>query len=113
MNTEFKKGSGNVYKDLGFPDAEKMQIKASLVSEIDDEIKKRKLTQQQAAVLIGLSQPKLSQLLKGHFRGVSEFKLLECLTKLGKDVEIFVHSNRKKQKTTGTVKVCFEHFSPV
>jgi len=50
----------------------------------------RKLTQTQASALLGMPQPKLSNMLRGRFRGISESKMLECLTLLGRDIQIVV-----------------------
>lgn len=83
-------GGGNVYADLGYADAEDMMVKAQLVTKIADIIRQRGLTQERAARLLGLTQPKISRLLKGQFRGISERRLLRCLTRLGRDVEIVV-----------------------
>jgi predicted XRE-type DNA-binding protein len=83
-----QRGSGNVYRDLGYRDADAMLIKARLVTKIGEIIAMRKLTQTEAAHLLGLTQPKISDLLNGRFRGISEHRLLECLTKLGQDIEI-------------------------
>ena len=55
----------SVYHDPGLPDAEAMIVKAQLVTEIADIIKRRKLTQNEAAALFGLPQPKLSTILRG------------------------------------------------
>ncbi len=85
-----QEGSGNVYADLGYPDSEDMIVKAQLVTKIAAIIRQRELTQERAAKLLGLTQPKISKLLKGKFRGISERRLLRCLTRLGSDVEIVV-----------------------
>lgn len=85
-----EKGSGNVYADLGYPDSESMLVKAQLVAKIAEIVQRRALTQARTAEILGLTQPKISALLKGRFRGVSEHRLLECLTRLGRDVEIVV-----------------------
>ena len=85
-----EEGSGNVYADLGYADSEDMMMKAQLVTKIADIIRQRGLTQEKAAKLLGLTQPKISRLLKGQFRGISERRLLRCLTRLGRDVEIVV-----------------------
>ena len=85
-----EQGSGNVYKDLGYTDSESMLVKARLVTEIAEIIKRRALTQAHAAEILGLTQPKVSALLKGRFRGISEHRLLECLTRLGRDVHIVI-----------------------
>jgi predicted XRE-type DNA-binding protein len=72
------------------PDAEEMLIKSRLVAKIAEIIEARGWTQTQAAQVIGLSQPKLSRMLNGQFRGVSQAKLLECLARLGRKVQIVI-----------------------
>lgn len=99
-------GSTNVYADLGLGNAEEMLVKAQLATKIGDIIKRRKLTQVQAAELLGITQPKLSGLLRGKFRGVSEVKMLECLTRLGRDVEIVVKS-APRSRSEGHLTVVF------
>jgi len=94
-----EKGSKNVYADLGMPDAEKMLVKAQLATKIAEIIKQRRITQVQAAELLGLTQPKLSNMLRGKFRGISEAKMLECLTKLGRDVQIVIKASSRLHKT--------------
>jgi predicted XRE-type DNA-binding protein len=74
----------SVYEDLDYANADEILIKARLVTAIADQVKRRGLTQTEASELLGFSQPKLSNLLRGQFRGVSEKKLMECLTKLGR-----------------------------
>ncbi|HUX62209.1 helix-turn-helix transcriptional regulator [Sulfuricella sp.] len=81
---EIEKSSGNVYADLENPDAGEMQVKARLAVKIGEIIKHRHLTQQQAADILGMTQPKLSNMLRGQFRDVSEVKMLECLSRLGR-----------------------------
>jgi len=93
--TEIHEGSGNIYADLGFADAGSMLIKAHLASKIATIIKRRKLTQVQAAGLFGMPQPKVSAMLRGHFRGISEEKMMRCLVALGQDVQIVVKPARK------------------
>lgn len=85
---EIEASCGNVYEDLQVNDAAAMQVKAGLASKIADIIRHRRLTQQQAAEILGIPQPKLSGLLRGQFRGISEAKMMECLNRLGRDVEI-------------------------
>jgi predicted XRE-type DNA-binding protein len=101
-----KKGSQNVYADLGIPDAKKMLVKAQLATIIAEIIKRRKLTQTQAASLLGMTQSKLSNMLRGRFRGISETKMLECMTLLGRDVQIVVKPVSRSRKT-GHVSVLF------
>jgi predicted XRE-type DNA-binding protein len=80
----------NVYADLGFPDAEEMLVKAQLVVQIAGILRQRGWSQQQAAKVLGLTQPKLSKMLRGQFRGVSEMKMMDCLVRLGRAVKIVV-----------------------
>lgn len=103
---EIHEGSGNVYADLGLPDAEEMLVKAQLVTKIREIIKARGWTQQQAADVLGLTQPKLSKMLRGQFRGISEAKMLDCMTRLGRDVQIVVGPDRFPVET-GRVAVVF------
>ena len=80
--TPLEEGSGNVYRDLGYPDSQSMLVKARLAAKIAEIVQRRALTQTRTAELLGLTQPKVSALLKGRFRGISEHRLLECLTRL-------------------------------
>ena len=63
-----EKSSGNVYADLGMADASEMLVKTKLTSKIGDIIKRQNLTQHQAAYLLAMPQPKVSQMLRGQFR---------------------------------------------
>ena len=94
--SEIEHGSTNVYADLGMPNAEEMLVKAQLATKIGEIIRRRKLTQVEAAQLLGIPQPKLSNMLRGQFRGISETKMLECLTRLGRNVRIVVSRSRAK-----------------
>ncbi|MFU0967898.1 helix-turn-helix domain-containing protein [Kluyvera ascorbata] len=102
MAHEIEVSSGNVYADLGMHDAEQMQLKARLAQIIGEVLQIKGLTQSQAAQILGMTQPKLSHLLRGQFRGISEAKMLECLVKLGRDVEIVIS---KESSAQGTLKV--------
>lgn len=87
---EFEESSGNVFADLGLPDADEMLTKSKLVSKIVEIIEARGWTQMQAAQIVGLPQPKLSRMLNGQFRGISQAKMLECLARLGRNIQIVV-----------------------
>jgi len=80
----------NVYEQLGFPDAEAMLVKAGLVIKIAEILREKGWSQQQAAKVLGLTQPKLSKMLRGQFRGISEMKMMDCLLRLGRTVRIVV-----------------------
>lgn len=85
---EVQQSSGNVYADLGLPDADKLQIKTGLVVEIRKAMRNLGLTQQEAAKRMGITQPKVSDMMRGDFTNLSERKLMDCLTRLGFDIEI-------------------------
>lgn len=87
---EVEAGSGNVFADLGLADADKLKIKSGLVIEITKAVRKLGLTQEEAARRMGISQPKVSGLLRGDFSNLSERKLMDCLNRLGYDIEIKV-----------------------
>ena len=92
---EVQRGSDNVFADLGLADAEKLKIKTGLVIEIRKAMRSRELTQQEAAKLMGISQPKVSDMMRGDFSNLSERKLMDCLTCLGYNIEIRVKPVRK------------------
>ncbi len=87
---EIEIGSGNVFADLGLPDADKLKIKSVLVIEITKAVRKLGLTQDEAARRMGITQPKVSGMLRGDFANLSERKLMDCLNRLGYDIEIKV-----------------------
>jgi len=91
---EVEIGSGNVFADLALADAEKLKIKSGLVVEISKAIRRLGLTQETAARRMGITQPKVSALLRGEFSNFSERKLMDCLSRLGYDIEIRVKRTR-------------------
>jgi predicted XRE-type DNA-binding protein len=101
---EIERGTTNVYADLGLPDAEEMLVKAKLAAKIAEILAARGWTQQQAGLILGIPQPKLSKMLRGQFRGISETKMLDCLTRLGRDIQIVIGSEQRSS-STGRVEV--------
>jgi predicted XRE-type DNA-binding protein len=87
---EVERSSGNVFADLGLPDAEKLKIKSGLVIEITRAVRRLGLTQEEAGRRMGIPQPKVSGLMRGDFANLSERKLMDCLNRLGYDIEIRV-----------------------
>jgi len=104
--SEIEQGSGNVYADLNYPDADEMLVKARLASKICSIIKARHLTQMQAAQILGLPQPKVSEMIRGKFRGISESKMIDCLARLGRDVQIVVKA-APRSRPQGRIEVIF------
>ena len=85
---EGEASTGNVFADLGLPDAGEHLIKAGLVVRIDQIIRDRKLTQTAAGELMGIDQPKVSAMLTGQFREYASEGLRRFLVALGQDVAI-------------------------
>ncbi len=92
----YETGSGNVFKDIGIPNAEEHLVKAQLVFKIDTILKKRGLKQVEAADLFGVRQPDVSKMLRGEFRQFSVERLLRFLVALDQDVEIVVKPHRSR-----------------
>jgi predicted XRE-type DNA-binding protein len=90
----YEVGSGNVFKDLGIPNAEEHLVKAQLVFKIDTIMKDRGLKQADAADLLGVKQPDVSKMLRGDFKQFSVERLLRFLVALNQDVEIVVTPHR-------------------
>ena len=76
-------GSGNVFADLGYANAEEHQTKAKLVSQIARLVERQGLTQTEAAMKLGIDQPKVSAMLGGRFRGFSVYRLMCFISALG------------------------------
>ena len=91
-----KKGSGNVFADLGFPNPEREQLKARLTLQIYRLIKDRGLTQAKAGEILGIKQPHVSGLMRGQCGNFSVERLIDFLTALGQDIEITVRPTRKE-----------------
>ncbi len=87
---EVQRSSGNVFADLGLPNPDKLKIKSGLVIEITQAVRKLGLTQEEAASRMGITQPKVSGMMRGDFANLSERKLMDCLNRLGYDIEIKV-----------------------
>lgn len=101
-----EKSSGNIFADIGFANDQEMLVKANLALKISEIITQRRLTQMEAALVLGMPQPKLSKLLRGQFHGVSETKMLECLNKLGRDIQIVIRK-ANRDKRIGRTSVVF------
>jgi len=96
-------GSGNIFADLGLPDAEELLLKSQIVVALHRLIEARKLTQAAAAKRIGIGQPDLSNVLRGRYRGYSVERLMRMLTAFDQDIEITVRPRRRKSKRGGRI----------
>ncbi len=103
----YEKGSGNVYRDLGFPNPEDMGRKSDLVHRIDRIIRESGMSQTLAAQRMGVDQSDLSKILRGQFRSVTFDRLFDMLSALGEDVMIIVHSQPEGEERRGRVMVAF------
>ncbi len=99
-----KKSSGNVFADMGVPEAEEELTKAQLASHIRQVIKRQRLTQVAAAAVMGIDQPKVSALLNGRLANFSSERLMRLLTALGQDVEITVRA-KPRNRAHGRIRV--------
>lgn len=95
---EHEKSSGNVFADIGLPDAADHLVKAKLVFKIDALMQERRLKQSDAAVLLGVKQPDISRMLHGDFRQFSVERLMRFLVALGQDVEIVVRPHTSSSR---------------
>lgn len=101
---EYSIGSGNVFADLGLPNAEQLLAKAELTFQISEIIRQRGLTQAEAAEILGIDQPKISALMRGKLSSVSMERLYRYLNALGSDVEIVVRP-KPRGRAKGVVRV--------
>jgi predicted XRE-type DNA-binding protein len=100
-------GSGNVFADIGVPEAEEELAKAQLASRIREIVRGGRLTQAAAAAVMGIDQPKVSALLSGRLTNFSSERLMRLLTRLGQDVEIVVKS-KPRRRQYGRIRVVQE-----
>lgn len=89
--------SGNVFADLGLPNADELLQKATLVNQICSVIARQKLTQNEAAKRLGIDQPKVSALMHGRLSGFSTDRLLKFLLLLRQDVFISIRPAPRKR----------------
>jgi predicted XRE-type DNA-binding protein len=101
--SKVKESSGNVFADLGIPNPEDAIAKAEVVRQIHRTIKKKRLTQIKAAKILGISQPKISLLLRGHFENFSLERLFRFLNKLGQDIRISISD--EPHKGSGHIRI--------
>jgi len=98
MNKKFEQSSGNVFADLNLSNSEEALAKAELARQIHLIIKKKKLTQEKAALTLGIDQPKVSALASGKLTGFSLERLFRFLNELGQDVTINVTPKARTHK---------------
>ena len=99
---KYEVSSGNVFADLNLPHPEEMLVRAEIAMQICSLIKGKELTQEQAALLLGVDQPKISALMNGKLPGFSLERLLGFLNELGQDVIIQVRPMPRTRKKAYT-----------
>jgi len=97
-------GSGNVFADLGFADAKELSLKVELAMEVNRLLRKRGLTQAGSAKALGILQPHVSDLVRYRLDRFSVERLMNFLTRLGRDVEIRTRS-RPARRARAAVRV--------
>jgi len=103
---EIINSSGNVFEDLGLSEPSDRLAKAELARELAEIITKRHLSQTEAAQLLGVDQPKISNIMNGRLSGFSLERLIQFLNSLGRDVQIVVKQKRRSQSKGGLKVVC-------
>jgi predicted XRE-type DNA-binding protein len=98
---EIETGTGNVFTDLGYADARERTLKVRLTLEVNRVLKERKLTQAQASALLDIAQPHVSDLARYRLNRFSVERLMEFLTRLGKDVEIRIAERPARRSRRG------------
>ena len=96
--TKVHQSGDNIFADLGLPDAGSHFLKAQIVAELYRLCTVRKLSQSKVGALMGISQPEVSRLFKGHFREYSIERLMHFLTAFSRDVEIVVRPSPPRRK---------------
>jgi predicted XRE-type DNA-binding protein len=105
---EIHESRGNIFADLGLPDADNHFLKAQIVAELYRLTNDRKLTQDKAGALMGISQPEVSRLFKGNFREYSVERLMAFLTAFDRDVEIISRPRSGKSKKAERGQIIFK-----
>jgi predicted XRE-type DNA-binding protein len=102
---EVQASSGNVFADLGLANSDELLMKAELARKISSIIIQQKMTQIEAAELLGIDQPKVSALINGKLSGFSTERLFRFLNALGRDVEIVVKTKSESQAQTRVITI--------
>jgi predicted XRE-type DNA-binding protein len=103
---EISLGSGNVFEDLEFENPKEAKAKADLSREIHQIIKKRKINQTEAAKIMGIDQPKVSDIVRGKLSKYTLDRLIRFVRLLGSDVEIHVNKHTKPSESANLLVVC-------
>jgi predicted XRE-type DNA-binding protein len=97
MASRVRHSSGNVFRDLGFSkvEADSLLLRGELMIELDRAIRAKRLTQRAAAKILGVSQPRVNDLLRGRIERFSLGALVDLLSRMGRQVKVTVAPRRK------------------
>ncbi len=104
VTNQVVRSSGNVFADLGLPDAAELQTKARLCAALNRIVDRQQLTQAEVAAALDINQPKVSALLHYKLEGFSVERLMHFLVALGHDVEILVKAKPSSRSARIAVK---------
>lgn len=106
------RGSGNVFRDLGFPESEarNLALRSQIMMRIEEFVERSGLTQARAAARLGLTQPRLNALLRGKIGQFSLDALVNTATRAGLQVELRVTSARRGGRSKGEARVSSPEF---
>ena len=104
-STSVERSRGNVFADLGMPDADLLLAKSELAARISAILSARELTQAEAARVLGIDQPGVSELVRGNLRRFSSDRLFRFLNSLGQDIDIVILKRAPSRMRAGRLRV--------
>ncbi|MFV1984803.1 MAG: helix-turn-helix domain-containing protein, partial [Thiohalomonadales bacterium] len=99
------KGSRNIFYDIGIKKPDELKVKAQIAVTINSIVKHRHITQKEAAGVLGITQPQVSDLNKGKLKHFSIERLFEFLNALGRDVEIVIKKKNTRSRRDAVTQV--------
>ena len=100
MKLKMTRSTGNVFRDLGFPsdEAEHLRIRSDLLVQLQKVIRSQGLKQAEAAKLLDVTQPRVSDLMRGRLDLFSVDTLIDMLARLGIRVRVVFSSSRRSAR---------------
>jgi len=100
MKVKVTRSSGNVFADVGFSpeEAENLKIRADLLIDLQEALSKRRMKQSEAAKMLGVTQPRVSDLMRGRIELFSIDSMVNMLARLGIKVRVTVKVPRRRAK---------------
>lgn len=100
-------GNGDVFHDLGLPDADELLAKSKLAIAIQSTIEARGMTKAQAAAMMGTDQGKVSKIIRGRLNEFSSERLLHYLVRLGLTVDVVIHKEPMPSMPRGGINIVY------